>query len=36
MSSSVVRKLVLKDRTTAGLQTWLIKQGLTTPENITV
>lgn len=30
------RKLVLKDRTTAGLQTWLIKQGLTTPENITV
>jgi hypothetical protein len=30
------RKLVLKDRTTTGLQTWLIKQGLTTPENITV
>jgi hypothetical protein len=30
------RKLVLKDRTTAGLQTWLIKQGLTTPEDITV
>jgi hypothetical protein len=29
------RKLVLKDRTTAGLQTWLIKQGLTTPEDIT-
>jgi hypothetical protein len=30
------RKLVLKDRTTAGLQTWLIKQGLTTPKDITV
>jgi hypothetical protein len=30
------RKLVLKDRTIAGLQTWLIKQGLTTPEDITV
>jgi hypothetical protein len=30
------RKVVLKDRTTAGLQAWLIKQGLTTPENITV
>jgi hypothetical protein len=30
------RKLVLKDRTTAGLQAWLIKQGLTTPEDITV
>jgi hypothetical protein len=30
------RKLVLKDRTTAGLQTWLIKQGLTTPEDNTV
>jgi hypothetical protein len=30
------RKLVLKDRTTAGLQTWLIKQGLTTPEDTTV
>jgi hypothetical protein len=29
------RKLVLKDRTIAGLQTWLIKQGLTTPEDIT-
>jgi hypothetical protein len=26
------RKLVLKDRTTAGLQTWLSKQGLTTPK----
>jgi hypothetical protein len=30
------RKLVLKDRTTAGLQTWLIKQGLTMPEDNTV
>jgi hypothetical protein len=30
------RKLVLKDRTIAGLQTWLIKQGLTTPEDTTV
>jgi hypothetical protein len=30
------RKLVLKDRTIAGLQTWLVKQGLTTPEDITV
>jgi hypothetical protein len=30
------RKVVLKDRTIAGLQTWLIKQGLTTPEDITV
>jgi hypothetical protein len=29
------RKLVLKDRTIAGLQTWLVKQGLTTPEDIT-
>jgi hypothetical protein len=29
------RKLVLKDRTTAGLQTWLVKQGLTTPQDIT-
>jgi hypothetical protein len=29
------RKLALKDRTIAGLQTWLIKQGLTTPEDIT-
>jgi hypothetical protein len=28
------RKLVLKDRTIAGLQTWLIRQGLTTPEDI--
>ena len=30
------RKLVLKDRTIAGLQTWLVKQGLTTPEDLTV
>jgi hypothetical protein len=30
------RKVVLKDRTIAGLQAWLIKQGLTTPEDITV
>jgi hypothetical protein len=30
------RKVVLRDRTIAGLQTWLIKQGLTTPEDITV
>jgi hypothetical protein len=30
------RKVVLKDRTIAGLQSWLIKQGLTTPEDITV
>jgi hypothetical protein len=30
------RKLILKDRTIAGLQTWLVKQGLTTPEDITV
>jgi hypothetical protein len=30
------RKVVLKDRTIAGLQTWLIKQGLTAPEDITV
>ena len=29
------RKLVLKDRTIAGLQTWLIRAGLTTPENTT-
>ena len=29
------RKLVLKERTIAGLQSWLIKQGLTTPEDIT-
>jgi hypothetical protein len=29
------RKLVLKDRTIAGLQTWLIRKGLTTPEDIT-
>jgi hypothetical protein len=29
------RKLVLKDRTIAGLQIWLVKQGLTTPEDIT-
>jgi len=29
------RKLVLKDRTIAGLQTWLIRAGLTTPENST-
>lgn len=28
------RKLVLKDRTINGLQTWLIKEGLTTPEDI--
>jgi hypothetical protein len=28
------RKLVLKDRTIAGLQTWLIRAGLTTPEGI--
>jgi hypothetical protein len=30
------RKVVLKDRTIAGLQTWLIKQGLTTLEDVTV
>jgi hypothetical protein len=30
------RKVVLKDRTIAGLQTWLIKQGLTTPEDLPV
>ena len=30
------RKVVLKDRTIAGLQSWLIKQGLTTPQDITV
>jgi hypothetical protein len=29
------RKLVLKDRTIAGLQTWLIRAGLTTPEDST-
>ena len=29
------RKLVLKDRTIAGLQTWLIRAGLTTPTDIT-
>jgi hypothetical protein len=29
------RKLVLKERTIAGLRTWLIKRGLTTPEDIT-
>ena len=29
------RKLVLKDRTIAGLQTWLIREGLTTPEDST-
>jgi hypothetical protein len=29
------RKLILKDRTIAGLQTWLIRAGLTTPEDIT-
>jgi hypothetical protein len=29
------RRLVLKDRTIAGLQTWLIREGLTTPEDIT-
>src|SRR5215216_726101 len=28
------RKLVLKDRTIAGLQTWLIRAGLTTPEDL--
>jgi hypothetical protein len=30
------RKVVLKDHTIAGLQSWLIKQGLTTPEDITI
>ena len=30
------RKVVLKDRTIAGLQAWLIRQGLTTPEDVTV
>jgi hypothetical protein len=30
------RRLVLKDRTIAGLQTWLIRAGLTTPEDITI
>jgi hypothetical protein len=29
------RKLVLKDRTIAGLQTWLIRKGLTTPQDTT-
>ena len=29
------RKLVLKDRTIVGLQPWLIREGLTTPEDIT-
>jgi hypothetical protein len=29
------RKLVLRDRTIAGLQTWLIREGLTRPEDIT-
>jgi hypothetical protein len=29
------RKLVLKDRTIAGLRTWLIRAGLTTPEDST-
>lgn len=29
------RKVNLKDRTIAGLQTWLIREGLTTPEDIT-
>jgi hypothetical protein len=29
------RKLVLKDRTIAGLQTWLVRAGLTTPEDNT-
>jgi hypothetical protein len=29
------RKLVLKDRTIVGLQTWLIRAGLTTPEDST-
>jgi hypothetical protein len=29
------RKLVLKDRTIAGLQTWLIRAGLITPEDLT-
>jgi hypothetical protein len=29
------RKLVLKDRTIAGLQTWLIREALTTPEDLT-
>jgi hypothetical protein len=29
------RKLVLRDRTIAGLQNWLIREGLTTPEDIT-
>src|SRR5215213_6187963 len=28
------RKLVLRDRTIAGLQTWLIRAGLTTPEDL--
>jgi hypothetical protein len=29
------RKLVLKDRTIAGLQAWLIRAGLTTPQDLT-
>jgi hypothetical protein len=29
------RKLVLKERSIAGLQTWLIRAGLTTPEDLT-
>jgi hypothetical protein len=29
------RKLVLKDRTIAGLQAWLIREALTTPEDLT-
>jgi hypothetical protein len=29
------RKLVLKDRTIAGLQRWLIRAGLTTPQDLT-
>jgi hypothetical protein len=29
------RKLILKDRTIAGLQRWLIRKGLATPEDIT-
>jgi hypothetical protein len=29
------RKLVLKDRTIAGLQSWLIRKGLATPEDLT-
>jgi hypothetical protein len=30
------RKLILKDRTITGLQTWLIREGLTTADDITV